>query len=94
MRRDNTEKQKPKLRQILTSAVFVLLVGVFFMLNIVIPAPAILVAERRMPERLPELSLKTLASGSFMSKFENYAADRFVFRDVFRGIHSFMVFDL
>ena len=28
-----------------------------------------------------------------MSKFDDYAADRFVFRDVFRGIHSYIVFD-
>ncbi|MDR0489886.1 MAG: hypothetical protein LBH28_01385, partial [Oscillospiraceae bacterium] len=41
-----------------------------------------------------ELSLKTISSGSFMSKFDDYAADHFVFRDTFRGIRAFMVFDM
>ena len=94
MQRDNNEKQKLSLREILSSAVLIVSIGLFFVLNIVVPAPAVLVAERRMPQRFPELSLKTVFSGSFMDKFEDYSADRFIFRDAFRGIHSFMVFDL
>jgi len=95
MQDNNTNgKQKPNLREILSSAVLIVIVGLFFVLNIVIPAPAVLVAERRMPQKFPELSLKTLFSGSFMDKFEDYSADRFILRDTFRGIHSFMVFDI
>ena len=88
------EKRKPNLREVLTSTVFIAVLGVFFVLNIVIPVPAILVAERRIPARFPELGINTVFSGSFMGKFEDYAADRFVFRDAFRAINSFMVFDL
>jgi len=88
------EKRKPTLREILASAVFIVVIGTLFVLNIVIPEPAILVAERRVPAKFPEFKLSTVSSGSFMSKFDDYAADRFVFRDAFRSIHAFMVFDL
>jgi len=88
------ENHKPKIREVLTSAVFIIVLGAFFILNIVVPAPTVLEAERRIPAKFPELSASTIFSGSFMSKFEDYAADRFVFRDGFRAMHSFMVFDL
>ena len=87
-------KKKPTFREVLTSAVFVAVIGVFFVLNIVIPAPAVLVGERRVPAKLPDFSINSILSGNFMSKFDDYAADRFVFRDTFRGIHSFMVFNV
>ena len=88
------KNRKPKPQEFLTSAVFVVIIGVLFALNIIVPAPDILIAERRMPARFPELSLKTISSGSFMDKFDDYAADHFIFRDAFRGVNSFMVFDL
>ncbi|MDR0492010.1 MAG: hypothetical protein LBH28_12280 [Oscillospiraceae bacterium] len=88
------KKTKPRLREILTSAVFVAFIGVFFVLNIVVAPPKVLVAERRIPAKFPEFKLETILSGSFMSKFDDYAADSFVFRDTFRGVHAFMVFDL
>jgi len=88
------EKLKPSLREILTAAVLIAVIGVFFILNFVIPAPAVLVSERRIPAKFPEFSMKTILSGDFMRKFDDYAADRFVFRDAFRGIRAFTVFDL
>jgi len=88
------KKPKPSLRDILIVATFVGFIGVFFVLNIVIPAPTILWSERRMPAKFPELSISTIVSGTFMNDFEKYASDRFVQRDVFRAIHSFMVFDI
>jgi len=88
------EKKRPSIREILAFAVFIAVIGVFFALNIVVPAPAVLMSERRLPARLPEVSVKSILSGDFMSKFDNYAADRFVFRDTFRGIKAFMVYDI
>jgi len=88
------DKRKPALKEILSSAVFIAMIGVFFVLNIVIPEPAVLVSERRVPARFPALSVEAIVSGSFMSKFEDYASDRFVFRDAFRSIHAFQVFEL
>ena len=88
------EKNKPSLREILTASVLIAVIGVFFILNFVIPAPSVLVSERRIPAKFPDFSIKTILSGDFMKKFDDYAADRFVFRDAFRGIRAFMVFDM
>jgi len=91
---ETLERHKPTLREILTAAVFIVVIGVFFILNFAIPAPAVLVSERRVPAKFPEFSVKTIMSGSFMGKFDDYAADRFVFRDTFRGINAFITFNV
>ena len=92
------EKQKPSqrpcLREIISSVVFIAFIGVFFVLNFIIPAPAVLVSERRVPAKFPEFSMTTVSSGTFMGKFDNYASDRFVFRDIFRGLNSFVIFNI
>ena len=90
----NMDKPKATIREVLSCAVLVIVIGAFFVLNFVLPAPEILVAERRIPAKFPELSVSSVFSGNFMSKFDDYAADRFVFRDAFRGINAFLVFDL
>ena len=88
------EKRKPSVREIITSAVFILFIGVFFILNFVVPEPDVLVSERRVPAKFPAISMKAISDGSFMTKFDDYAADRFVFRDAFRGLHAFIILDM
>ncbi|MDR0293271.1 MAG: hypothetical protein LBH95_03865 [Oscillospiraceae bacterium] len=88
------EKRKASLRETLTAAVFIAVIGVFFILNLAVPAPEVLVSERRTPAKFPELSVKTILSGAFMGNFDDYAADHFVFRDGFRSIRAFMVLDV
>ena len=88
------ETRKPVAGEILTCVVFIGLICMILALNIVLPAPAILEAERRAPAKMPELSLTSISSGSFMSRFEDYSADNFIFRDAFRGLHAFMVFNI
>ena len=51
-------------------------------------------SERRQLADFPQLSVKTIASGKFMSEFENYAQDQFPFRDSMRGLKSFAVLKL
>jgi hypothetical protein len=86
------DQAKTELRDRLNAGVFIAVIGIFFLINRVVPPPAILISERRAPASLPALSLSSIASGSFMSKFEDYAADRFAFRDGFRTIKAAMVF--
>ena len=88
------EKRKPTLRELLISAVFIIIIGVIFILNFIVPAPAVLLSERRVPAKFPEFNASSVLSGSFMSKFDGYASDRFVFRDTFREIQAFMMFDV
>jgi len=88
------EYGKAGLRQFLVSFIFIGIIGVIFILNIIVKPPDILISERRRPAAFPELSVKTILSGSFMSKFEGYAADRFILRDGFRAVRAFTVLDV
>ncbi|MDR2616070.1 MAG: hypothetical protein LBC28_05760, partial [Oscillospiraceae bacterium] len=82
------------LRYILTLAVFTAALGGFFILNRAIKAPEILESERRQAAALPELTAGTLLSGDFMRGFDDFAADSFAFRDAFRTIRAFTVFEV
>jgi hypothetical protein len=83
-----------KLRHVLNLAVFVAVLGAFFALGLLLPAPTVLRSERRLPADFPELSARTLLSGGFMDRFEGFAADRFPFRDAFRAIRAATVLDI
>lgn len=52
------------------------------------PSDNISETERRKLAQFPELSGKTLASGSFMTQFESYTLDQFPVRDSFRQFKS------
>ena len=45
-------------------------------------------SERRMLNPMPNLSIKQIMSGRFMSDFESYSVDAFPFRDSFRRIKA------
>jgi len=82
------------LRLKLIVAVFIVIVGGLFTLNLILPKAEILYSERRMPAKLPALSARTVFSGEYMNKLDSYTADNFPFRDSFRTISSAMVFHL
>jgi len=88
------EYGKAGVRQFLVSFIFIGIIGFLFILNIIVKPPEILISERRKPAKFPELKVSTVLSGSFMSKFEDFAADRFIFRDGFRSIRAFTVFNV
>ena len=94
MKKKKKKKQKLTLREILGCGIFIGFIGTFLVLNFIIPEPAVLVSERRIPARFPKFSLNAVMSGDFMSGFDDYAADRFVFRDTFRMIHAFQILDM
>ena len=56
--------------------------------NWLLPDKAESEAERRPLAQLPELSVKTVLSGSFMDRFEIYTLDQFPLRDSFRGLKA------
>jgi len=83
-----------KLQSILTTGIFVLLIGGGLLLNIIIPSPDVLESERRRPAPFPPLSVDTVRSSEFMHSFGDFATDHFVFRDTFRTIRAVTVFDI
>jgi len=44
--------------------------------------------ERRLLKQMPELSIKTVLNGKFMSNFEDYCLDQFPLRDTFRSFKA------
>ena len=78
--------------QRVTLAVFVAIIGGLFILCRAAAPVALLQSERREPARFPALTTSTIASAVFMDRFENYAADNFVFREGFRRLRSAFVF--
>jgi len=86
--------KKPTLREIIACVIFIGFIGTFFVLNFIIPEPAVLESERRIPAKFPEISINAITTGAFMSGFDDYAADRFVFRDFFRMIHATQILDI
>ncbi|MDR2356943.1 MAG: hypothetical protein LBD92_02500 [Oscillospiraceae bacterium] len=73
---------------------FIALIGGFFILNRLVKPPDVSASERRELAKLPEFTASALASAEFMSGFENFAADSFVFRDGLRAVRAAAVFDL
>lgn len=51
-------------------------------------------AERRTLAEKPTLSVSTLWSGNYMSRFESYVNDQFPMRDEFRALKAFTAFNI
>lgn len=79
-----SEKAKRIYLVCLTAAVFFSL-AVFAMLK---PAEEYSLSERRKLEQMPEISIKTILSGRFMTDFEDYSLDQFPMRDSFRSLKA------
>ena len=87
-------KGKPQLRAYANILIFTVIIGALFILNLATKPPDVLASERRPPAGLPKLTWQSVASGSFMSGFESYAADSFFLRDGFRTIRAATVFGI
>ncbi|MDR2493048.1 MAG: hypothetical protein LBD25_06300 [Coriobacteriales bacterium] len=82
------------LRIGLTLAVFVLVVGGFALLGLLMPRQALIASERRAPAELPEISQDAVLSARFMHGFEGYAADGFPLREALRTARAAFVLDV
>ena len=72
---------------------YVLLVGIVFggltLFCWLKPTKDFSATERRELAKFPELSLKTIQTGLFMDKFEDYTLDQFPLREEFRTLKAF-----
>ena len=82
------------MKKYLTMAVFLLILGGFFIRNITATPLGVLQSERRAPAAWPELNVQTVVSGEFMNGFEPWAADNFAGRDKLREVRSKFIFDV
>ncbi len=68
---------------------FSLILASLFILNIISADQELSYSERRELKDFPELNWESILNGDFIEDFEKYALDQFVFRDIFRSIHSY-----
>ena len=77
-----------KIKNIVLTALFVLIIGGFTLFQVVLPDAEISSWERRKLQQLPEVSASALFDGYFMHNFENYLTDQFPLRNSFRTLKA------
>lgn len=77
-----------KKKNIVVCVLFALLLAAAFLMCVFYPKAKFSESERRKLAAMPELSVKTVLNGKFMSDFETYAQDTFPFRDSFRALKA------
>ena len=75
-----------RVKDIVTSIVFLVLVGAMFILCLVLPKNGMSESERRPLKQFPDITWNGVVKASVMGDFSKYASDQIPFRDEFRGI--------
>lgn len=83
-----------KLREILTTASFCLVIFVFAVAHLLSPDKDVSVTERRPLQQFPEFSTQTVMNGNFGNKLETYLLDQFPLRNNLRTLKAFWHFDV
>ncbi len=83
-----------KFKSVITTIIFILLVGSMAVTCWSKPQTEFSEAERRPLAKLPEFTVENVFSGSFMTDFEKYVTDQFPARDAFRSIKAMFVTDV
>ncbi len=83
-----------KLRNILTSAAFILMIGLFSIGHLLTPDKDIDLSERRPLEQLPQFSPESLMNGKFGEDLEDYLLDQFPMRNAIRSLKAAWHFDV
>ena len=77
-----------KVKNIVVSILFIVVLVVALILNIFKEDDKISISERRKLEQFPKFSIQKLFDGSFFDSFDSYAADQFIFRDTLRTMKA------
>jgi len=77
-----------KIKNIIVTISFVAILIIVFLINIITKDKQISTTERRKLAQLPQISVSKILNGAVMEKWEDYVADQFVQRDLFRTIKS------
>lgn len=77
-----------KITAIGTIIVFAMMIFGCFAVNLAYKPPVHSASERRDLAVMPAFNADSVLSGTFMNKFEGYAADSFVGRDTLRGVKA------
>ena len=77
-----------KIKNIVTTVVFLLFVFGFFFASLILPDAEYTDSERRPLAQFPSITWKETLDGSAIKNFDKYSVDQFPLRDTFRGIYS------
>lgn len=83
-----------KIKNLLITVIFVLVIGGFTLALFIIPDKDISEWERRKLQQMPDITASSLFDGSFMRNFETYLTDQFPLRDSFRTLKARFHFDV
>ena len=83
-----------KKKNIISTAVFALVLLGMSLACWLSPAQATSFSERRPLAQLPDISAESIFGGEFMSGFEEYAADQFPYRDTFRTFKALFAYNV
>ena len=73
---------------------FVTIICTIFIINLIKPDEKISISERRKLEQFPNITSKEIFNGNISKKFENYAMDQYIARDLFRSIKTLFNFKI
>lgn len=79
-----------KYKDIVISVLFVLILSLFFILNVFKSDVSVSLSERRKLTLMPKFSLKSLFNGTYFNEFDKYTTDQFIYRDNFRTLKAKM----
>ncbi len=72
----------------LQSLIFLCFIGLFFVLNLILPDKEFSQQENRMLQTAPKFSFEDLFEGKFTTDFEDYITDQFAFRDSWTALKA------
>lgn len=78
-----------KIKNIIISIGFLLIIFIAFIANIIDKDKEISISERRKLAQFPTITISEILNGNVMDKWEKYVEDQFIAREIFRGIKSF-----
>ena len=77
-----------KIKNIIISIGFLLIIFIAFIANIIDKDKEISISERRKLAQFPTITVSEILNGNVMDKWEKYVEDQFIAREIFRGIKS------
>ena len=81
-------KRKKRKKESILGLVFAVCILVFFILNMIVPNREISEQDNRMLAQRPKITLESLVSGNYMTKYEEYLKDQFVGRDILKNMQA------
>lgn len=83
------ENKKNQKREYLPTFIFLIFIGIIFILFLVLPKNDYSEQEKRVLSQFPDVTVETVFNGNFGKDFETYLADQMPLRSFFVGTNSY-----